>query len=226
MTRSKARLWLVRHAAPLVPPGTCYGALDVPADTAATQIAAMRLAAALPSFAAVFHSPLQRCEQLAMTIQGLRPDLASKPDPRLREMDFGAWEGQPWNAIAKSAIDAWTAAFATHAPGGGESLALMLERVASALQTARQRPAQPTQPTAQHACNSSAATAAAGVNKLIDDTDVTRVTEVTDVVWITHAGVVRCVHWLLAHDTGVLPRSQEWPVAAPGWGGWEVRDLH
>ena len=144
----------------------------------------------------------------------------------MRELDFGAWEGQPWSAIAKSAIDAWTAAFATHAPGGGESLALMLERVASALQTALQRPAQPTQPTAQHACNSSAATAAAGVNKLIDDTDVTRVTEVTDVVWITHAGVVRCVHWLLAHDTGVLPRSQEWPVAAPGWGGWEVRDLH
>ena len=226
MTRFKARLWLVRHAAPLVAPGTCYGALDVPADAAATQTAALRLAAALPRAARVFHSPLQRCEQLAKVLQGLRPDLASKRDARLRELDFGAWEGQPWSAIAKSAIDAWTAAFATHAPGGGESLALMLERVASALQTARQRPAQPTQPTAQHACNSSAATAAAGVNKFIDDTDVTRVTEVTDVVWITHAGVVRCVHWLLAHDTGVLPRSQEWPVAAPGWGGWEVRDLH
>ena len=226
MTRFKARLWLVRHAAPLVAPGTCYGALDVPADAAATQTAALRLAAALPRAARVFHSPLQRCEQLAKVLQGLRPDLASKRDARLRELDFGAWEGQPWSAIAKSAIDAWTAAFATHAPGGGESLALMLERVASALQTALQRPAQPTQPTAQHACNSSAATAAAGVNKLIDDTDVTRVTEVTDVVWITHAGVARCVHWLLAHDTGVLPRSQEWPVAAPGWGGWEVRDLH
>ena len=222
MTRSKARLWLVRHAAPLVPPGTCYGALDVPADTAATQIAAMRLAAALPSFAAVFHSPLQRCEQLAMTIQGLRPDLASKRDARLRELDFGAWEGQPWSAIAKSAIDAWTAAFATHAPGGGESLALMLERVASALQTALQRPAQPTQPTAQHACNSSAATAAAGVNKLIDDTDVTRV---TDVVWITHAGVARCVQWLLQHGESALPQADQWPVAAPGFGAWVLLDL-
>src|SRR5690606_10781153 len=42
------RLWLVRHAAPLVSPGTCYGALDVPADAAATQAAAVRLAAALP----------------------------------------------------------------------------------------------------------------------------------------------------------------------------------
>ena len=192
MTRSKARLWLVRHAAPLVPPGTCYGALDVPADTAATQIAAMRLAAALPSCAAVFHSPLQRCEQLGMVIQGLRPDLASKPDPRLREMDFGAWEGQAWNAIAKSAIDAWTAAFATHAPGGGESLAVMLERVASALTTARQWHTEQA---------------------------------VTDVVWITHAGVARCVHWLLAHESGVLPQADEWPVTAPGWGEWEIRTL-
>ena len=43
-----ARLWLVRHAAPQVAPGTCYGALDVPADPAATQAAARRLAAALP----------------------------------------------------------------------------------------------------------------------------------------------------------------------------------
>ncbi len=229
MTRFKARLWLVRHAAPLVAPGTCYGALDVPADAAATQTAALRLAAALPRAARVFHSPLQRCEQLAKVLQRLRPDLASKRDARLRELDFGAWEGQPWSAIAKSAIDAWTAAFATHAPGGGESLALMLERVASALQTARDRPAQPAQPAqlaqtaAQDACNSTDATAAAGVNKLTDDTDVA---DVTDVVWITHAGVARCVHWLLAHDTGTLPLSEEWPLAAPGWGGWEVRDLH
>lgn len=192
MSRRQARLWLVRHAAPSVPPGTCYGALDVLADVGATQIAAMRLAAALPSPVRVFHSPLQRCEQLSMVIQGLRPDLASKPDPRLREMDFGAWEGQAWNAIAKSAIDAWTAAFATHAPGGGESLAGMLERVASALDTARQLHTEQA---------------------------------VTDVVWITHAGVARCVHWLLAHESGVLPRSDEWPVAAPGWGGWEIRSL-
>ena len=32
---AKNRLWLVRHAAPLVAPGTCYGALDVPADAQA-----------------------------------------------------------------------------------------------------------------------------------------------------------------------------------------------
>jgi hypothetical protein len=46
--RPVMRLWLVRHAAPLVEAGTCYGALDVPADAQATQQAAQALAQALP----------------------------------------------------------------------------------------------------------------------------------------------------------------------------------
>ncbi|MCW8168906.1 phosphoglycerate kinase, partial [Verminephrobacter aporrectodeae subsp. tuberculatae] len=64
-----ARLWLVRHAAALVAPGICYGALDLPADATATRSAAARLAAALPSQPRVFHSPLQRCAQLALELQ-------------------------------------------------------------------------------------------------------------------------------------------------------------
>lgn len=182
------RLWLVRHAAPLVAPGICYGALEVPADAAATQAAAQRLAAALPAGAQVWHSTLQRCELLALTLQALRPDLASNPDARLRELDFGRWEGQAWDAIGATAVNAWTADFADHAPGGGESLRAMLARVAAALQAARQVPA-------------------------------------ADVVWITHAGVARCVEWLLAHPDGALPHARQWPQAAPGYGEWVVKDL-
>ena len=189
---AKNRLWLVRHAAPLVAPGTCYGALDVPADTQATRAAAERLATALPPGARVAYSTLQRCELLAHELQALRPDLTLTPDARLREMDFGRWEGQTWEAIGKSAIDTWVAGFATHAPGGGESLAHMLRRVAAALQTAREwRNDQGTM----------------------------------DVVWITHAGVARCVTWLQERGESALPRSQDWPVAAPGCGEWEIREL-
>ena len=182
------RLWLVRHAQPLVAPGLCYGAWDVSADAAATHTAAKRLADALPPQARICHSTLQRCELLAHTLQALRPDLASKPDARLREMDFGAWEGQAWNAIGKGPIDAWTAAFATHPPGGGECLAAMLARVAAALRAAQEAPA-------------------------------------TDMVWITHAGVARCVAWLQLHGEKAEPRAENWPVAAPGWGEWEIRAL-
>ena len=189
---ASSRLWLVRHAAPLVAPGTCYGALDVPADAQTTRAAAERLATALPPGARVAHSTLQRCELLAHELQALRPDLTLTPDARLREMDFGCWEGKTWDAIGKSAIDTWVAGFATHAPGGGESLAHMLHRVAAALQTAREWR------TNQRA---------------------------EDVVWITHAGVARCVAWLQERGESALPRSEDWPVAAPGWGEWEIREL-
>ena len=194
------RLWLVRHAAPLVAPGTCYGAMDVSADAAATHAAATRLAAALPVAPRVFYSTLQRCEQLALDLQALRPNLTVTPDARLREMDFGAWEGRRWDDIAKKDIDAWTAAFATHAPGGGESLGTMLARVSAALQSAQRW-------SVETAVENSAERA------------------VKDVVWITHAGVARCVHWLQTQGNQALPRPEEWPQAAPGWGEWEIRAL-
>jgi alpha-ribazole phosphatase len=50
-------------------------------------------------------------------------------------MDFGAWEGRPWDAIPRPELDAWAADVAGYAPPGGESpLALQrraLEFVAS-----------------------------------------------------------------------------------------------
>ncbi len=123
-------LWLARHALPLIAPGTCYGALDVRADAAATREAATQLAASLPPGLRVICSPLQRCEQLAQDLSALRPDLAYKTDVRLREMDFGDWEGRPWQAIGPAALAAWTDDFAHHRPGGGESVAGFMQRVA------------------------------------------------------------------------------------------------
>lgn len=133
----RPQLWVVRHAAPQVAAGICYGALDLPADPHATLAAAQALAQALPSAARIWHSPLSRCEQLALDLIGLRPDLASNFDPRLRELDFGRWEGQSWESIGQPAIDAWVADFAHHRPGGGEALTDMLVRVREALDAAR-----------------------------------------------------------------------------------------
>lgn len=47
------------------------------------------------------------------------------------ELDFGAWEGRRWNEIGQTAIDAWVADFAHHRPGGGESVAGLMQRVAA-----------------------------------------------------------------------------------------------
>ncbi|MDI1338690.1 histidine phosphatase family protein [Polaromonas sp.] len=126
-------LWLVRHAQVLLAPGTCYGALDVAADPAATQQSATALAAVLPAGARILTSPLQRCEQLAQALIWLRPDLPLQTDARLQEMNFGAWEGRRWSDITRSDIDAWMADFAGHTVGGhGESVHAVMARVASA----------------------------------------------------------------------------------------------
>lgn len=185
------QLWIVRHAAPQVAPGICYGALDLPADRQATLTAAQALAQALPQSVCVWHSPLSRCEQLALDLIGLRPDLASNPDPRLRELDFGHWEGQHWDAIGQPAIDAWVTNFAHHRPGDGEALTAMLARVREALDAAQAWAHQKHQ----------------------------------DVVWISHAGVARCVTWLMGPNGQRVPQSTEWPITAPAWGGWETHPL-
>ena len=127
------KLWLVRHAQPLIESGICYGRLDVAADAAATIECAQKLAAQLPPGTRVITSPLQRCEQLAHVLLGLRPDLACKTDTRLQEMDFGRWEGRAWQAIGQAELQAWTSDFANYTVGrDGESVTMFMARVASA----------------------------------------------------------------------------------------------
>jgi alpha-ribazole phosphatase len=124
------KLWLVRHAAPLVASGICYGRLDVAADAAGTAQCAQALAAQLPPGTRVLSSPLQRCEQLASALYGLRPDLAYKTEPRLQEMDFGLWEGRAWQDIAPAELAAWTDDFAGYAVGRrGECVRGFMARV-------------------------------------------------------------------------------------------------
>lgn len=122
-------IWLVRHALPLIAPGVCYGALDVPADADATVQAARGLAQRLPPGVRVQLSPLLRCQQLAQALQVLRPDLRFDTEQRLREMNFGAWEGQRWDALPPEAFDAWTSDFWRYRVGDGECVADFMGRV-------------------------------------------------------------------------------------------------
>ena len=126
-------LWLVRHAQPQVEPGVCYGHTDMPAEPQATQLCAQALAKVLPSSLAGATSTLQRCEQLSHELIGIRPDLFIKPNPQLREMNFGQWEGRAWSAIPRAELAAWTTNFADYGVGHtGESVARFMHRVALA----------------------------------------------------------------------------------------------
>jgi alpha-ribazole phosphatase len=126
------KLWLVRHAQPLLAAGVCYGALDVPADPQASALAAQALAGVVPAGLRVLSSPLQRCQALARALQDLRPDLVLATDTRLVEMDFGLHEGRRWDSIEAGAYDDWMLDFWQHRFGGAESLAEVMARVASA----------------------------------------------------------------------------------------------
>jgi alpha-ribazole phosphatase len=127
-------LILVRHTTPLVAAGTCYGRTDLPlaesfeaeAATVARALAAAR--AGLPATGPILSSPLSRCRRLA---ERLGPhDLHDG----FVEMDFGAWEGQPWDAIPRAELDLWAEDFLGARPHGGESVAALRDRVADALE--------------------------------------------------------------------------------------------
>ena len=132
------KLWLLRHARVLLPPGLCYGASDVYADESLTASAAQALAALLPSGVPVRVSDLKRAQQMHQALVACRADLGdARTDPRIREMDFGAWELQRWDAVPGAAFDAWMADFARHRFGGAESVEQLIARVADAIDDTR-----------------------------------------------------------------------------------------
>ena len=130
------RLILVRHTRPAVAEDVCYGATDL--DVAPTfEEEAARVIEALPPAERLVTSPLRRCRLLAERI-GAAFVLAPVIDARLREMDFGTWEGVPWGAIPRVELDAWAADFLHARPHGGESVHMLRERAGAALDDYRQ----------------------------------------------------------------------------------------
>ena len=123
------RLILVRHPAPQVTSGTCYGRSDV--AVALHEMAKVRasMQVALPAGVPLYASPLRRCAELAAALAHELPASGLHFDARLAEMDFGAWEMQPWHAIPRADIDAWAADMAHYRPGGGENVLAMATRI-------------------------------------------------------------------------------------------------
>lgn len=139
-------LILIRHPAPAVDAGVCYGKTDVPLAGDASESAlalAGRLAALdapLPQHFAT--SPLQRCADIAQRL-ARHFGCACSIDARLREIDFGAWEGLRWDAIDRAALDAWAADLRHARMHGGESVAQFEARVGAWLERWREPTAEP-----------------------------------------------------------------------------------
>ncbi|MEL6913940.1 MAG: histidine phosphatase family protein [Pseudomonadota bacterium] len=88
-------VWWVRHGPTHETVFT--GWRDVPADLS-DSAALARLAGYLPAEATIVSSDLSRARATADAIQGARRRLGDHPG--LREIDFGAWDGMAFDAIA------------------------------------------------------------------------------------------------------------------------------
>jgi alpha-ribazole phosphatase len=119
---------VARHPRPRVGARICYGRTDVPLAEPAEAGAAAILAAAQDPVERIVTSPLSRALLVAQAIAA-RTGAPLHTDDRLMEMDFAAWENQPWSTIPRPEIDAWAADPLRYRPGGGESVETVLRRV-------------------------------------------------------------------------------------------------
>ncbi len=116
-------LWLVRHGMTewnLERKYQGYSNPDLlPGD--ASGLSPLRAELAEITFSAVYSSDLRRCRS---TLEYVRPDLMADAcyDDRLREMNFGAWEGQTYEQLKHNLhYREWIDNPQTIAPPGGES---------------------------------------------------------------------------------------------------------
>jgi alpha-ribazole phosphatase len=125
-------LILIRHSAPAIDEGVCYGQTDLPlagdAQAAAQAIAARLAALQAPLPQVLWTSPLIRCSSIAAALAA-RHGRREIVDARLQELDFGSWERMRWDEIDRVQLDAWAADFWHARAHGGESVAQFEARV-------------------------------------------------------------------------------------------------
>ena len=110
--------------------GRCIGRTDLAVDPRKAKRLAHRIRHTarqhgLPR--AVCVSPLRRAQDVGRWLA--RWGWQVTVDAGLAELDFGAWEGLAWSVIAWTDVWAWQGDLLHHAPGGGESLADLSQRV-------------------------------------------------------------------------------------------------
>jgi probable phosphoglycerate mutase len=132
-----ARLILVRHGETAWNAQARYqGQSDPPLSEAGRrQAASLSSYLAREEIDAIHASDLQRAWDTALTIAGPH-GLPVHADRRLREMDFGAWEGLTYTEVQThdpSGLAAWEADPLNVAPSGGETLRQVAARVRSVL---------------------------------------------------------------------------------------------
>ena len=87
--------------------------------------------AGVPAGAPVVAPRALRCQRLAAVLAAAL-DSRIVIEDRLRELDFGDWEGLDWDAIPSVQTDVWARDIWSQSAPGGESYAALHERVGAA----------------------------------------------------------------------------------------------
>ncbi|MDO4695176.1 alpha-ribazole phosphatase [Porphyromonas sp.] len=119
-------LSLLRHTQVSLPPGICYGQMDVALSSSyAEEWEKISSSLGGKTFGAVFSSPLSRCKLLA---NYLSPTAIE--DPRLMELNFGVWEGWQWDDIYSTREGKeWFDDYVNTPTPNGESYFALIQRV-------------------------------------------------------------------------------------------------
>ena len=125
-------LTLIRHTKPDIPPGICYGQLDINVAESFTDEAA-QVSGWLNAADLIITSPLLRSRRLAEYLVA-QHQCELRSHAGLMEMHFGDWEGRSWSDIPREEIDAWGADVLHYTPPNGESAQQMMQRIKIMLQ--------------------------------------------------------------------------------------------
>jgi alpha-ribazole phosphatase len=125
-------LWCWRHPKAQGAAGRCIGRTDLAVDPRKAKRLAHRIrrtarVQGLPRV--LWVSTLRRAADVGGWLR--RWGWQVHIDARLCEMDFGVWDGRPWADIEWAEVQAWQDDLLHRAPGGGESLWQLAQRVQS-----------------------------------------------------------------------------------------------
>lgn len=120
-------IYLIRHTKPNVKMGTCYGWTDLDVDISFDkELNIIKSKAGDLDSYKFYSSPLMRCSKLA---EALSNGNTVNFDDRLKELNFGKWEGLEWDKIPEDEMSKWGADYINNTVPEGESYSEMLKRV-------------------------------------------------------------------------------------------------
>jgi alpha-ribazole phosphatase len=134
-------LWLIRHGLASGGEGRCIGRSDLAlADEGRAQI--RRLVATVEGVPdAIYSSDRARARDSAAMLASAW-SRAVMADARLRELDFGVWEGRTWEELERedgARLQQWMRDWVHERPPGGESMVDLRDRVAAWVAEVRER---------------------------------------------------------------------------------------